>query len=362
MQDYVCLMRKLLENGILTEKDSFALVNAEEAEHISLPFYGTLIITGAEDEEGQKYIFIRLMEICDETTPITTLMYNGKILKHTIKEFNNKIIFPVKAVILKSSEIIKKEMEKFTLKPIIDTMKTLREPGGCPWDRSQNHMTLRTYFLQEVYEVIDAIEENDILNLKEELGDVLLQVVFHARIAEENGEFSMQDVVDGIANKMVKRHPFVFEKMSKEDLFAVIKNWEKRKRKEKNRKYLLSGIPKCLPSLLLACIIQKKVSSVGIYDLTAFREDEKPLWRNATQREVQTGNRMGEESAGAYLFELARVMQEKGIDPELSLHSFCVNLMRRFSEFEDGIRGCGSFDALSQERLEELWREFNAKV
>ena len=337
MQDYVCLMRKLLKNGILTEKDSFTLMNAEEAEHISLPFYGTLIITGAEDEERQKYIFIRLMEICDETTPIITLMYNGKILKYTIKEFNNKIIFPVEAVILKAPEIIKKEMKKFTLKPIIDTMKTLREPGGCPWDRSQNHMTLRTYFLQEVYEVIDAIEENDILNLKEELGDVLLQVVFHARIAEENGEFSMQDVVDGITNKMVKRHPFVFEKMSKEDLFAVIKNWEKRK-------------------------IQKKVSSVGIYDLTAFREDEKPLWRNATQREVQTGNRMGEESAGAYLFELARVMQEKGIDPELSLHSFCVNLMRRFSEFEDGIRGCGSFDALSQERLEELWREFNAKV
>ena len=93
MQDYVCLMRKLLKNGILTEKDSFTLMNAEEAEHISLPFYGTLIITGAEDEERQKYIFIRLMEICDETTPITTLMYNGKILKCTIKKFNNKIIF-----------------------------------------------------------------------------------------------------------------------------------------------------------------------------------------------------------------------------------------------------------------------------
>lgn len=94
-------------------------------------------------------------------------------------------------------------------------------------------MTLRTYFLQEVYEVIDAIEENDILNLKEELGDVLLQVVFHARIAEENGEFSMQDVVDGIANKMVKRHPFVFEKMSKEDLFAVIKIGKSVKEKKK---------------------------------------------------------------------------------------------------------------------------------
>lgn len=93
MQDYVCLMRKLLENGILTEKDSFALVNAEEAEHISLPFYGTLIITGAEDEERQKCIFIRLMKICDETTPITTLMYNGKILKCTIKKLITKLYF-----------------------------------------------------------------------------------------------------------------------------------------------------------------------------------------------------------------------------------------------------------------------------
>ena len=362
MRDYVWIIRKLLENGLLTEKDSFILMNGEEAEHISLPFYGTLIIAGTEDEEQQKYIFTRLMEICDETTPVTILIHNGKFLKYTIKEFNNKIMFPVEAVILKSSEIIKKEMEKFTLSPIIDMMKTLREPGGCPWDRSQNHATLRTYFLQEVYEVIDAIEENDLLNLKEELGDVLLQVVFHARIAEEKGEFSMQDVVDGITAKMVKRHPFIFEKMDKEDLSEVLENWEKRKRKEKNRKYLLSGIPKCLPSLLLACIIQKKVSSVGIYDLTAFCKGERLLWRNAAQGEVQTGNGMGEESAGAYLFELARVMQEKGIDPELSLHRFCVNLMRRFSEFEDGIRGCGSFDALSQERLEELWREFNAKV
>lgn len=108
MRDYVWIIRKLLENGLLTEKDSFILMNGEKAEHISLPFYGTLIITGAEDEERQKYIFIRLMEICDETTPITTLMRNGKILKHTIKELNNKIIFPVEAVILKSSEIIKK--------------------------------------------------------------------------------------------------------------------------------------------------------------------------------------------------------------------------------------------------------------
>lgn len=116
MQDYVCLMRKLLKNGILTEKGSFTLMNAEEAEHISLPFYGTLIITGAEDEERQKYIFIRLMEICDETTPITTLMYNGKILKRTIKEFNNKIIFPVEAVILKSSRNHKKRDEKIHFK------------------------------------------------------------------------------------------------------------------------------------------------------------------------------------------------------------------------------------------------------
>lgn len=93
MQDYVCLMRKLLKNGILTEKGSFTLMNAEEAEHISLPFYGTLIIIGAEDEERQKYIFIRLMEICDETTPITTLMYNGKFLNVQLKSLITKLYF-----------------------------------------------------------------------------------------------------------------------------------------------------------------------------------------------------------------------------------------------------------------------------
>lgn len=93
MQDYVCLMRKLLKNGILTEKDSFTLMNAEEEEHISLPFYGTLIITGAEDEERQKCIFIRLMEICDEMTPITTLMYNGKFLNVQLKNLITKLYF-----------------------------------------------------------------------------------------------------------------------------------------------------------------------------------------------------------------------------------------------------------------------------
>lgn len=361
MKSHRKVLDEIFAKGILGDNESFIFMQGKDVDERSLQFSGTIIILIDEKEEVQRKIFARLAKIFDETTVITTLMANGKFLKHMIKEFNNKIANPLSAVILKSSEIVPKEAGEFDLKPIIDTMKTLRAPGGCPWDRSQNHKTLRIYFLQEVYEVLDAIEENDMSNLKEELGDVLLQIVFHARIAEENGLFSMQDVIDGITDKMVRRHPFIFEKMKGKDISAVFENWEKRKRREKNRKYLLSGVPKCLPSLLLACIIQKKVSSVGIYDLMALSQNERPLWRNTAQKEVQTGNIMGEESAGAYLFELARVLQEKGVDPELSLHRFCRKLMRRFSEFEDSVNRCGSIDSLSQEKLKELWQAFSEK-
>lgn len=106
MRDYVWIIRKLLENGLLTEKDSFILMNGEEAEHISLPFYDTLIITGTEDEEQQKYIFTRLMEICDEMTPVTILIHNGKFLKHTIKEFNKKRVIGQKVLLFQSQRLV----------------------------------------------------------------------------------------------------------------------------------------------------------------------------------------------------------------------------------------------------------------
>lgn len=135
-----------------------------------------------------------------------------------------------------------------TVSALEETMDRSLAPGGRPWDRAQDHRSLRTYFLQEVYEVIDAIDKDDMVNLKEELGDVPLQIVFHARLAEKEGFFTMQDVVDGINEKMIRRHPFVFEKITVEETKKALGDWETRKRL-KNRKYLLSGVSKDLQVL-----------------------------------------------------------------------------------------------------------------
>ena len=131
------------------------------------------------------------------------------------------------------------EAGAFDMQPLIDVMKQLREPGGCPWDRLQDHRSLRRYLVQETAEVLDAVDRKDMENLCEELGDMLLQIVFHARIAEENGDFTMEDVIQGICDKMIRRHPFVFGETRKTEAAEAIGSWEIRKLKEKHRSHLL---------------------------------------------------------------------------------------------------------------------------
>lgn len=126
-------------------------------------------------------------------------------------------------------------MQPFEVTPLTEVMEVLRSPEGCVWDRQQDHRSLRRYLLEETYEVLEAIEKDDMERLCEELGDLLLQVVFHARIAEENGRFSMQEVIDGVVDKMVRRHPHVFGEITVDDAAEVVRNWERIKREEKNR-------------------------------------------------------------------------------------------------------------------------------
>lgn len=253
-------------------------------------------------------------------------------------------------------DLITKKDSPFTLQPIMDVMKALRAEGGCPWDRAQTAETLRTYLIQEAYEVVDAIEKKDQENWKEELGDVLFQVVFQARIAEEAGLFTMQDVVDGITKKMIRRHPYVFDDLTAEETAELLGTWEERKIKEKKRKYLLSGLSRSLPSLLFACIMQKKVSSIC--------RQPPMLWKDVRSRLAKSLSRM-EESAGAHhndrqaelltgemLFQAVRLSVLMGVDPELALGRFNDCFARQFSRLEDVCRKEGlEEDAISPETL-----------
>ncbi len=254
----------------------------------------------------------------------------------------------------------------FRLDPLVDVMARLRSPGGCIWDIEQNHASLRRYMVEEVYEVLEAIDEASTDKLCEELGDLLLQVVFHARIAEECGHFSMQDVIDSVTSKLVRRHPHVFGAISVRDAAEVVMNWEKIKQGEKSaeRHSVLDGIPQALPNLMRAYKLQAKAAKVGFDWPTV-----EPVWDKiqeefAELREaVQGGNRNSTEGElGDLLFAVVNLARFLGIDPEIALNVTNNKFIRRFAHIEKQVKKRGlKWEECSLELLDTLWMEAKSK-
>lgn len=348
--------------GLLHEDESLTIAGGEEAASISLTLPHLLILKNVT-AEGRAILSSRLSMLYEKESALILLSSEGHIHRLTIDEFQHDQGKEPFLFLFDSRKARGKEPTPFTLSPLEKTMDVLLAPGGCPWDRAQDHTSLRTYFLQEVYEVIDAIDKGDMVNLKEELGDVLLQIVFHARLAEKEGFFTMQDVVDGINEKMIRRHPFVFEKITVEETKKLLGDWETRKRLEKNRKYLLSGVSKDLPSLLLACIIQRKVGSHGLTE--ALEGGALPA---SCVEEIKAavdgkGAVDKELSAGRFLFALDRVINAEGVEPELALHRYARYVMDQLRAFEKGLfqRGKSLMD-ISPEEAQVLWQDFCRKT
>lgn len=190
-------------------------------------------------------------------------------------------------------------------------MARLRSDDGCPWDREQTHDSLKVHLIEEAHEVIETIEDGDIgAELEEELGDLLLQVAFHARLAEQEGRFDVARVAEGIVAKLVHRHPHVFGDVEVAGASDVVRNWEQLKQKEKLRSDPFDGIPKGLPSLLAAYKTQKKAAGLG------FAPDEERIRKEVA---AATSDDVDEASLGEALFWLVALAREKGIDPEGAL-------------------------------------------
>ena len=220
---------------------------------------------------------------------------------------------------------------------LVEIMKRLRGPNGCPWDKEQTSQTLKPYLIEEAYEVIDAIDSQDDANLAEELGDVLLQVVFHAQIATDENRFTIEDVAQSIADKLVRRHPHVFGNTTAETPDQVVQNWEAIKVEEKKEKTgqesALSGVPRHLPALLRAYHIQKKAARVGFdWDKTEeviekVAEEVRELQNAHTQQEKQ-------EEFGDLLFSLVNLARFLQIDPEEALTQTIAKFQNRFTYIE----------------------------
>ena len=215
------------------------------------------------------------------------------------------------------------------LDELVKTVEILRSPEGCQWDREQTHQTIRQNMLEEAYEAAEAIDENNLEHLKEELGDVLLQVVLHSQIAKDNHEFDIQDVAKMLNDKLIHRHPHVFGENKTTDTNVILQNWEKLKLEEKNeRKRTLDGIPK-LPALLRAMKISKKAVRAG-FEWQNYQQlldcfySEIEEFKDAKTKEEK------EDEFGDILFALVNVARWNEIDPEVALSKANQKFTKRF--------------------------------
>ena len=249
---------------------------------------------------------------------------------------------------------------------IMTIMRRLRAPGGCPWDAEQSHESLKRYLLEEAYEVIEAIDTGSDELLKEELGDLLLQPVFHAAIAEERGAFTMDDVLAILADKLIRRHPHVFGDQEIKDSEAQIANWEKIKKAEKGeeRRSALSGIPPHLPALMKAQKITEKASRVGfdwehVDQVMAKVLEELHEFEEAMAQGRQ--DRM-EAELGDLLFAIVNLGRFLSLDPEEALRKTITRFQSRFSYIEEQLHFNGRhLQDAGLDEMEALWQEAKSK-
>lgn len=257
-------------------------------------------------------------------------------------------------------------MNKGKLDRLIDIMKILRSKEGCPWDQEQTHESLKRYLIEETYEYLEAVDQNDKEHMCEELGDVLLQVVFHSQIAEENGDFSIEEVIDGVCDKMINRHPHVFGDVTAETSNEVLKNWEEIKKKEKGTKdqtSVLQSVPMNLPALMRSYKVQQKAAQVGFdWDDTSYVFDKIREEIDELEAEYKKSDKEAmEDELGDVLFSIVNLSRFLKVHPELSLSHSTNKFIKRFEYIEKRAKELGKIiNEMTFSEMDELWEE--AKV
>ncbi len=244
-------------------------------------------------------------------------------------------------------------------------VKILRGEGGCPWDREQTHESIRREFIEEVYEVVEAIDEQSPEHLREELGDVLLQVVFHADMEEDAGHFDLDAVADGVCKKLILRHPHVFGDTAVSGSGEVLQNWDKIKKAEKHRDTLsadLDAVAKSLPALWRAEKIQKKAGKAGFdWEEAEGALDKIDEEARELRRAVQEGGDAAEE-LGDLLFSCVNVSRHLKLDPETVLRRASDKFVERISRMEALAAGRGeALEGMSLSEMDKLWDQAKAQ-
>lgn len=342
--------------------DGLTIIDAEDFEQLPVDMPTGLVVTQVYNQQIASDTKLSLMEALPDEYPITYIHKLG-MPDESIREIPLYELDRQPDIDYLTSLYIKPYPGKkeFDLQPLQDIIKTLREPGGCPWDIAQTHESIRKNLIEETYEVLEAIDLEDYDLLCEELGDLLMQVVFHGRMAEEAGAFSMEDVVQGVVEKLVRRHPHVFGQVQASDAGAALVSWEAMKKLEKKeRKHILDGVPKDLPALMAAQKLQSKASKVG-FDW----QEPEPVWQKIKEelQELEQAVKEGkqghiEEELGDVLFSVVNLSRFYKVDSELALLACCKKFRQRFEYVEGQVNAQGGdWSRFSLEQLDGYWNE-----
>ncbi|MEL1134822.1 nucleoside triphosphate pyrophosphohydrolase [Desulfitobacterium sp. THU1] len=348
--------------------EGFLLRNYDDLKESGLTGREWLVIPQVYDGLIASEVKLDLMEVYADEAEAYVVQALGtklqKVLKCQLFELDHQTFDHLTTVVLPPHRA------GISMTKLLEIMRTLRSPGGCPWDQEQTHTSLKPYLVEESYEVLEAIEAQDMYNLAEELGDLLLQVVFHAQVAQEAGEFQFQDVLRSIIEKMIRRHPHVFGDIEVENSTEVLKNWDQIKQKEKGEQGSeeLFNFPKGLPSLMLAVKTQKKVAKLG-FDWSDFEGPLAKVYEELQELEEAMGHGKGiEEEFGDTLFALVNLSRFLKLDPEDAVRKTVGKFQRRFLEMVKLAEDEGEkLPSLTLDQMDKYWemakkREKNEEI
>lgn len=350
--------------------EGFQLLDGTALDRSSIQLRNHLIIGQVYDTFSASEVKLTLMDILPYDYPIKIVTAAGSSLEN-IKEIelhdldremdlNNLTSIYVPPV--GEEKILHKEFSQ--LRRII---AELRGPNGCPWDKKQTHESLRKYLLEESYELVEAINEGDIDHIIEELGDVLLQVMLHSQIGEDDGYFSIDDVIEGISDKMIRRHPHVFGEEQAESVDDVMKHWQNAKKKEakEEKESVLAGINLALPHLMQAFELQKKAAKVGFgwpNVEEAWEKVKEEILEFQAELEEANNKEKIENEFGDVLFSLVNIARFYKVDPELAIFQTNKKFIKRFSYIEEKVKEAGKeWSQFSLEELDGYWNEAKRK-
>jgi len=358
--DGISFLDKCIKLSGYANYKSINILDSLETDEFSFDINSLNIITQVYDKEIASQLKIKLMEIYNDDTIVQKVdVIEGNIIKIPLflidqeKKYGFSTYFCINPIEISENKV-------YNINNLCRIIRILRGPDGCPWDIKQTHESIRQCVIEEAYEVVDAIDKNDIDNLVEELGDLLLQVVFHAEMGSEEGFFNFKDIVTNVCNKMFSRHPHVFGDIKADNVEDALNNWELAKQKEKNLSTYtdnLKNVPKSLSPLSRSCKIQKRAAEVGFdwpNEVGAIAKIKEELFEFMEEYSNLDYTKM-ENEFGDLLFAMVNFARFLKINPDIALNKTINKFINRFEFIEKN--STKDLKQMTLEEMDELWEK-----